>query len=239
METLWLALYLPQLSLDIHPALLSDSSGKVMVERNRIIACDGAADAAGIQPGMRPSLARSLLPTVHVLPREPLRETALLEALACWAGTYTPRICIVPQRGLLLEIGACLSLFGGYAALCTKILEGIRAQGYQPCHAAAPIAQAALWLALAGEDGVRVNRKTLPTTLDQLHLGALVSELPGDCVTRLASFGIHTLGAARALPSAALTRRIGVAATQQIAKAYGEMPDAQPEFVFPEQFCFG
>ncbi|HTJ96634.1 MAG TPA: DNA polymerase Y family protein, partial [Rhodocyclaceae bacterium] len=47
------------------------------------------------------------------------------------------------------------------------------------------------------------------------------------------------LGAARALPSAALTRRIGVAATQQIAKAYGEMPDAQPEFVFPEQFCFG
>lgn len=239
METLWLALYLPQLSLDIHPALSSDKSGKVIVERNRIVACDNAAGEAGIQPGMKPALARSLLPTVNVLPREPLREAALLEALACWAGTYTPRICIVPHRGLLLEIGSCLTLFGGYAALLEKVLTGIQAQGYLPRHAAAPIAQGALWLALAGEDGTHIDRRQLPLALDELLLIDLTSELPSDCVERLSSFGIHTLGAARSLPTAALTRRVGVTVTQKIAKAYGEIPDAQPEFVFPEQFCFG
>jgi protein ImuB len=145
----------------------------------------------------------------------------------------------VPYRGLLLEIGSCLTLFGGYAALRQKILAGIQAQGYLPRHAAAPIAQGALWLALAGEDGTSINRKQLSLALDALSLEDLTTELPTECVTRLGSFGIHTLGAARCLPVAALTRRLGVAATQQIAKAYGEVPDAQPEFVFPEQFCFG
>ncbi|MDE2600069.1 MAG: DNA polymerase Y family protein [Rhodocyclaceae bacterium] len=233
MEPLWLALHLPQLSLDIHPAL---PPGKAVVEQNRILACDVAALQAGVRPWMKPALARSLLPDIAILPRDVEAEQALLDTLACWAGTWTPRIRVVPHTGLLLEIASCLRLFGGFEHLHDAIVTGLNAQGYVVRSAAAPVAQGALWLTLAGESGMRFDRAAMSRSLDSLSLSALGSELPAECITRLNSFGLSTLGEARRLPHSALTRRIGAAVMRELARAYGEVPDLREEFAFPARF---
>ena len=210
--------------------------GKAVVEQNRIVACDALALQAGVRPWMKPALARSLLPGIAILPRDAEAEQALLGTLACWAGTWTPRICVVPHTGLLLEIGSCLRLFGGFEHLHGAIVAGLNAQGYTVRSAAAPVAQGALWLALAGDNGMRADRHTLPAALDALSLSALASELPADCITRLNSFGISALGEVRCLPQSALTRRIGAAVMLTLACAYGEVPDMREAFVFPVRF---
>jgi protein ImuB len=235
-ESLWLALHLPQLPLDIHPDL---PPGKAVVEQNRIVACDTTALQAGVRPWMKPALARSLLPGIAILPRDAAAEERLLNTLACWAGTWTPRICVVPQTGLLLEIGSCLRLFGGFEQLHGAIIAGLDAQGYSVRSAAAPVAQGALWLALAGENGACVDRPRLSATLDALSLSALDSEFTAACISRLNSFGLATLGDVRRLPQSALTRRIGMAVMLQLACAYGEMPDTRENFVFPSRFDLG
>ena len=249
---------LPRLPLDAHPQLRSPSA---IVERGRVLVCDEDAAREGVRSGMRPALARSLAPSVTLLPRAPAREAAALAALACWAGRYTPRLCIVPQAGLLLEIGGCLRLFGGLENLRRKVSDGVREQGYAARVAVATRATAAWWLAQAGEaaqrgeggkggkggEGPCVDRAALPAALDALPLARLADELSPACVARLAGFGVHTLGAARRLPSAGLARRIGMAAVRAMARAYGrtggdmgDLGDEQvapyAEFVFPQRF---
>lgn len=121
-----------------------------MAARGRVLACDAAAEAAGVAPGVSLTTARALAPTLHVAARDMARETAALAALACWAGSFTPTISLVPPRqdqtasALLLEIGACLRLFGGVERIVAAVDAGVAVQGYTLCHAVAPSAQGAL-----------------------------------------------------------------------------------------------
>jgi len=190
-----------------------------------------------VRVGMKPSLVRSLAPAAAVLQRNAAHEAKVLDALACWSGAFTPRICVVPSKGLLLEIGSCLNLFGGLDALWQSLLAGIRAQGFAVRSAVATVAQAALWLALAGEDNPCIDRTQLPIALDALPLDRLGKMLTEGTVEHLADFGLRTLGDVRRQPSAALRRRIGSLAMTRIARAYGELAEALQEFVFPQRFA--
>jgi len=238
MQALWLALHLPQLPLEAHPGLPSPSA---VAARGRVLACDAAAAAAGVAPGMSLTAARAMAPTLNVVARDVAREAAALAALACWAGSFTPSISLVPPRqeeaasALLLEIGACLRLFGGIERITATVAAGVAAQGYSLRHAVAPSAQGALWLAQVMEATVCINVAALSTRLADLPVAAL--DLPPQVVARLAQFGVRTLADARRLPSAALARRIGKDAVGMLARAFGELPDPRPAFVFPAQFC--
>lgn len=201
-----------------------------------MFAADDAAIAAGVRYGMRAALARSLAPSARLLAREPGREAALLEALACWAGGFTPSVRVWPGQGLLLEVGGCLRLFGGLQRLAERAVAGLAAQGFHARHAAAPTARGAAWRVLAGADTTQCPDHAWPGVLDPLPLAPLASELPPGTVERLAAFGATTLGALRRLPSAALTRRIGPAALAAVGQAYGEVRESEPLFVFPQRF---
>ncbi|MRR09673.1 DNA polymerase Y family protein [bacterium] len=74
----------------------------------------------------------------------------------------------------------------------------------------------------------------MPPLLDRLPVAAL--DLPAVAQRRLEGFGLRTLAAVRRLPRPELTRRLGPELMGQIARAYGELPDPRPEFVFPLQF---
>ena len=115
--SLWLALHLPCLSLEANAPLPSPSA---VVEHGRILLGDAAARQAGIEAGTGISAARMLAPAITLIARNPAREEAALHTLACWAGCLTPRISLTPDT-LLLEVGACLRLFGGL----TRIAEAI------------------------------------------------------------------------------------------------------------------
>ena len=183
--------------------------------------------------------ARAIAPSLSVVARDPAREAAALEALACGCGRYTPRLALAPPAALLLEIGGCLRLFGGLDALLAAVRADIEAQGFRLQSAVAPTPQGALWLAQAGADAAPrcLDAATLAAALDALPLAPL--DLPAASKELLAGFGVRRLGQACRLPPAALAKRIGAESLLTCARAYGEVPDPRRDFVFPERFAQG
>ncbi|MDR1934902.1 MAG: DNA polymerase Y family protein [Candidatus Accumulibacter sp.] len=229
MTPLWLALRLPRLCIEARAPLPSPSA---IVERGRVVIGDEAAQDAGVTPGIGAAAARALSPGILLLARDRAREDAAMRALACWAGCLTPRVSVLADT-LLLELGACLRLFGGLEKLQAAALAGVAAQGFRAACAAASTPLGAEWLARLSPGACCKDAGDLRRGLDDLP----VSLLPADAAAALARFGARTLGEARRLPSAALARRIGEASLRLLERAYGERPDPRPDFVFPERFA--
>ncbi len=232
MNPLWLTVHLPRLPLEANGLLSSPSA---VVEQRRILVCDDAARLAGVKAGTGVAAARVLAPAITLVQRDAAREAAALHALACWAGDFTPRITLV-SCALLLEVGGCLRLFGGLEKLVAAVKEGVRAQGFTARIAAAPTPLGAFWLAKTGTESGTVAFCLDQSTLRQQLESLPIAVLPGKAAELLARFGASTLADARKLPSAALARRIGVDAVNLMARAFGDMPDPRPDFVFPDQF---
>lgn len=249
---LWFALHFPFLPLEaLAPGSSPEASAcpssppageprsgppapAAIVARGRILAADQAALAAGVRAGQRLSTALGLAPGLTVRERDQPREAAALETLACWAGRFTPQVSLAPPATLLLEIGGCLRLFAGAKALVAVALAGSRAQGYTPIWAVAPTPLAATWLAWGGLDALCCDGQTCAAALAALP--CTVPAWPAAVEQRLIAFGAATLGDLRRLPAAGLRRRIGSAAVDELLRAWGELPDPRPAFVFPEHF---
>ena len=222
-------MHLPYLALEANAPLPSPSA---VVEHGRILLADQAASEAGVAQGVGVAAARMLAPTIALLMREPAREAAALQRLACWAGGLTPKISLTADT-LLLEIGSCLRLFGGVRNIVRAAAKGVREQGFSLTCAVAPTPLGAQWLAQTAKSACCLDAESL-----HRHLASLpISVLPDKTAQALARFGARTLGGVRRLPSAALARRIGAPALQLMARAFGEIADPRPAFVFPEQFA--
>jgi protein ImuB len=120
---------------------------RAAVAGGKVVAVDSLAAEHGVVPGMGLASAWGLAPTLAVVECSPAAEARALEGLACWAGNFTPQVCLDPPAGLLLEIGGCLRLFGGLDILLEKACRGVAAQGYTLAAACAPTPLAARWLA--------------------------------------------------------------------------------------------
>ncbi|WP_153110070.1 Y-family DNA polymerase [Propionivibrio limicola] len=224
----WLALHLPYLPLEANASCPSPSA---VVERGRILLGDEAARQAGIESGIGVAAARALAPGLTLLARDPSRESAALQTLACWAGRFTPRVSLTPDT-LLLEVGSCLRLFGGLKSLVDTLRESAEPLSFTLALAAAPTPLAAQWLAQQGEPAFYIDLERM-----RQHLGRLpVEVLPAKAAVALRRFGASTLAEVRCLPSAQLARRIGAESLQRLAQAFGEAADLRPDFVFPERF---
>ena len=228
---LWLALHFPLLALEALPLRQSPSA---VVSRGRVLLCDRAASEAGVGTGQKLSTALGLQPGLAVFERAVQRERNALESLACWAGQFTPMLSLAPSAGLLLEIGACLRLFGGEEVIVEAVLKGCAGQGYTTRWSVAPTPLGARWLAQAAAAEVHHEIPAM-----QAALAALPCTVPGwadEVVNRLESFGLNSLGALQALPGSALRRRIGNGPPDELLRAWGEVPDPQRLFAFPERF---
>ena len=202
-----------------------------MVEQGRILLADLAARQAGVRSGIGIATARALAPDLKVLARDPAREKATLQALACWAGGFTPRVSLAGDT-LLLEVGACLRLFGGLPRLVGMVSDSAQSLQFTLALAAAPTPLAAQWLAQQGTAVLCTDPADLSRHLTPLP----VSVLSRHAAAALQRFGAATLGEVRNLPAAQLARRIGPESLRQLAQAFGEMPDLRADFVFPEHF---
>lgn len=183
---------------------------------------------------MRLAGAWALLPGLTVQERDVSREQAALNRLACWAGSFTSEVCLVPPQTLLLEVAGSLRLFGGAACLFERVVHGCEEQGFAPQAALAPTPLAAQWLALADDSLPCLEVADLPRRLDALPLAVLALSAPDHA--RLAGFGARSLGDVLRLPRAGLARRLGVGFAADLARALGELPDPRLRFVFPERF---
>ncbi len=204
-----------------------------IVEQGRVLVGNAAASQAGIEPGTGMAAARMLAPSVTLLARNRVHEAAALQTLACWAGSFTPRVHLT-EDALLLEIGSCLRLFGGLDRLVAAAEAGLQAQGYSLVGAVAPTPLGAHWLAQCGTGTAALcaNANDMASRLAVLP----ITVLPEKAAVALARFGARNLGDVRRLPGAALGRRIGAESLQLLARAFGDLPDPRADFVFPARF---
>jgi protein ImuB len=238
---LWLSLLFPQFPLEVlavgsmRQASALHTGSVAVIADEKILVVDATARDAGVAPGMRLAAAWARQPQLIVLERRSDLEAATLKRLACWAGGFTPDVCLRDESSLLLEIEGCLRLFGGLDALLTQILDGLAAQGFAVHHAVAPTPIAASWLALSMPETQCRHPDQLRQTIADLPVVVLASS--PDVAARIHAFGLQRIGDLMALPRAALMRRIGAAPLLALSKALGELPDVRQRFVFPDQFC--
>lgn len=238
---LWIALYLPNLALQVsHRGLLPDLPlviNEGASQRPLVIAANGPAQACGIKVGMPVSAARALAAELTVLEQDAGKEEAALHALAGWAGQFTPTV-VLDKEGVLLEVAPSLRLFGGLMKLGQRVQDGASQLGFEVVAGMAPTPLAAMWLARARahDASLRSCKKMseLPAKLDALPV--TLSQWPPEIIETLASLGIDTIGQCRALPRDGLIRRFGLQLVDELDRAYGEQVDPRTIFTPPPVF---
>lgn len=302
---LWLAVAFPGLGLALHTR--SQPRGEprplALVQDGRVLACNAEAEDCGVVPGQRTASALALCPSLRFLEHRPAEEAHLLRQLAEACIAVTPTVVLCPPHGLLLEVGGCLRLFRGQAALRKALRRALKPFAVPAVLAQAPTPKAALALVKseqaeaslqvmtaaddasdtahlkerapsgrpalcikASQQSARGTREPKDTTADSrrshaptqasfselgdaapppalrdylpLLRAVPVTALPWDEVLqkKLAALHLHTLGDLFDLPRAALSKRLGVAATRYLAQLEGALPDPQTPITIAEEF---
>ena len=237
---LWIAVYLPQLPLDLAtrrwPDALHDSLRQTVplaiTQARRIGWANPCAQAAGIVPGMPESVAHTRLASIVLLPREPALEASAVTEAVMWALHFTPQVCVLEQ-GLLMEVSASLRLFGGLDALLQHVRDGMVELGFTPQIASAPTATAA-WIFALHADDLRASHAGFEALLEQLPVGLLVTALPH--LDTLQAIGCQRIGQLRNLPRAGIARRFGKDVLQELDRAYGVEPEVHAWYEPPASF---
>ncbi|VVE40721.1 DNA polymerase [Pandoraea horticolens] len=241
----WIALHLPCLALEIASSLtradaLTDTT--VVLAQSRVWQASEAAQAAGVQPGMRRGGVLALLPQARFHDRDEAAETVALEALALALLRFGPDVAIASLQCVLIDVAPSLRLFGGLASLAAQVLESAEALGHRASLGIAATASAAALLALSGEPAMPMPlRQTsppastdLPQQLDLLSVTLLAEAQPW--LDWLAQIGCATLGELRALPTAGVRRRCGADLPAALCRAYGETPESPNWYRAPPRF---
>lgn len=184
---------------------------------------------------LRPHAPPDASSRAHDLP--PLPEQ---QALAWWALSFSPRVCVL-EEAVLLEAGPSLRLFGGQRALLQRLRDELALAGGTGL-AVAPTALAALALLRTlppVEEGaplpaVSCTARRLGVMLDALPLPHLSAARAHEEV--LARLGCRTLGDVRALPRDGVSRRFGAALLEALDRTYAQRPEAFEWIALPETF---
>ena len=154
----WIALHLPYLALEIaSPLTRADRQADapvdttVVLAQSRVWQASEAAQAAGVQSGMRRGGVLALLPQARFHDRDEAAETVALEALALALLRFGPDVAIAAPQCVLIDVAPSLRLFGGLASLATQVLESAEALGHRASLGIAATASAAALRARAGE----------------------------------------------------------------------------------------
>lgn len=234
---LWACIALPELPLevvfdDVAAAPRALYAGPA--QRPLIVALDASAREAGVRHGHTLAEARALAPALEVQQRRPRAEAERLSTLAAWAYGYSSQVVEVAPAAVLLEVGASLKLFGGWARLQALLHEGLQALGHQHVLAAAPTPAGAERLALSGRGMAVLSRTQLRNALADLPLPAC--GLPERQVKALQAVGWRQLGALYRVPRAELARRFERSLPGFLDRLFGEQPDPRPLYRPPDRF---
>ncbi len=234
---LWLALYFPQLPLEVIARGRQRAGALVIVEplggREQVIRCNAVAQAHGIRPGLSLPAALALCAGLAVQPRDPVRERRALDGLALWAYQFSSGISFEPSL-LLLEVGASLRLFGGLSTLLETSQRELEQIGYNAQHALAPTPTAA---------GLLARNRPACRALTEDALLELVAGLPLSRLTRdrrvrslIRHIGLDSIADALALPRPELARRVGPQLPALLDRLFGLAPDPRPQWQAPRYF---
>lgn len=182
----------------------------------------------------------ALLPSDASASPKPATDGGWAAAVVTWALGFTPRVA-QREGAVLMELSACLRLWGGWAALRERLAReavalGVTRLAWAP-HAATALAlgragveQAGLW-----PDGAAQPEPVLHQALAPLPVGVLGLVVQPHQTT-LATLGCHTLGALCALPRDGVARRFGAALLRALDLVQGQASDACRWEVLPAHF---
>lgn len=225
-----LSIWLPRLSTDRlrrdRPELEASrplALVRTIAGRAVIAAIDTWADAAGAAPGMGLADARAIIPDLAHAPYEAEEDVECLQALADWAGRYSPFIALDGADALMLDITGCAHLFGGEAAMLADARDRLAAQGFTARLAIAETPGGAAALARAGRGSPVIPQGGLRDALRDLPPASLRPD--ADALSALARLGFKRIGELYPLPSAELARRFGRDLVLKLDRALGLAPD--------------
>ena len=177
-----------------------------------------------------PHLAREISPSRS----DPRPERAALEALAAWAGRFTPNVSLEDDRGLLLEVEASLRLFGGLHTIVGALRADLAEMGYAAHIACAPTGRAAWWLAQSRTDRFIVDTVRLEGAITGLPVTVL--DVEDDTQEMLEAIGARTLGDLLRLPRDGIARRFGQPVLDQLDRGLGRLAEPRRFFTPPARF---
>ncbi|HEY0230577.1 MAG TPA: DNA polymerase Y family protein [Dokdonella sp.] len=238
---LWACLRFPQLALDaLRVDADSPSSPKPHAvidgpqQRRHIVLADIPARRQGVRAGQALAAAQVLCPRLTVLPRDEAAERQALESLAAWAYRFSAEVHLATADAIYIEIGASLSLFGGWPALERRLRHELARFGFAYTLAAAPTAAAAHVLATHA-DGIAIPAPgPLETALGGVPIAA--SGLTAKTIAALHGMGFRELRDLFPLPRAELTRRIGEDALAHLDRMRGLAAETLQRWQPPARF---
>ncbi len=235
---LWLSLYFPYLALQIF-SRSSLYSGPLAVRtdsmhRPIVYICNQAAQACGIQAGMKVTAAQALAHDLIIFARNEIAEQAALARLAGWAGKFTSFVSLAPPHTLLLEVAGSLKFFGGVQKFIDRIKKEVQALGFTAGYALSPTPAGSLILAKAGSNPVVPQKEVFIHHLNALPLKYLGLDLP--IYEALSQSGLKHFRDIPHLPRAALSRRFGEGFVNLIDRLVGRAPDPQIPYTPPLVF---
>lgn len=241
---LWIALFLPELSLQSHargamaslqsvPLVISDGNAS----RPQVHAANACARAAGIAPPMPVAAAQACMTDLLVVPRAVEKERQTLTEIANWLSQFSPMVC-GEAAGASLEVSTTLRLFGGIGKLAGRIRRGLAALGFHATLGIAPTPLAAWLLAQAAHDrrGVRMCRE--PAQLEErlADIPLALFAWPREISEALDALGLVRIRHLLAQPRAGISRRFGEDVLRDLDRAMGRAGDPRQPHRLPE--CF-
>ncbi len=204
------------------------------LQRRHIVLANAAAEKAGVRAGQPLATAHMLCPRLAAAPRDHPAERQALESLAAWAYRFSAEINIATPDMLFVEVGASLTLFGGWPALQRRLRTELDTFGFAYSLAAAPTAAAACVLATHA-DGIAIpTMELLSDALGTVPLAA--SGLDAKTVAALHGMGFRDLHDLFRLPRAELGRRIGADALDHLDRMRGLANEVLPRWQPPNRF---
>jgi protein ImuB len=237
--SLWIALHLPLLPLEVFRPRWSGDAAAVVFEHDRVLALSASATALGVQPDMRRAGVLLLAGEALLYERDLQREAQTLQDAALALLQYSPMLAEAEEATLLIDISASLRLFGGIRRVCRHIRQTVSQLGLSAHLSCAPTAQGAWLLAQdgghSGSGGLRtLSMPTLSRRLDRLPLYLLPAARPHQ--DWLQGVGCRSLGQLRRLPRAGLQRRCGLPLLQALDRAHGDAAELFDWIVAPPTF---
>ena len=227
---LWLAVYFPNLSLEVfrQKSQLIDTNPFVVLDNNKVCHRNKAAQAIGIELGTTLATAHSICPILLHQHKEPEAEAKRLHELANLLYRFSSYVSVQTPDCILLEISGSLRLFGDHtevrsqaSALCASLGHEVSARV-----AATPWAAAAL---------ARSNARRLHDVL-LTDAGLELAGVGAQVIERFDNMGIYTLGPLLGLPSKQLGRRFGKPLLTYLSQLTGDLPDPREQVMPVSRF---
>ena len=245
---LWFCAELPALGLEVCARrMLDEDIPAVLVQDNRVVACNAAASGCGIVNGSSLATAHSLSHRLVHFSRDVDTEHERLRFLADATYRFSGSISIHEPSAILLEVSGSLRLFGGLYGLKRSLISLLGEFGHRTVVGIAHTPLAALALARAREN---CELPRFPTAQDvkALILKTLRriplchTECDRNTIERFSNMGLETLGEVLRLPTAELGRRFGPKLLDYLERMSGQRPDPRicitPSASFTSELAF-